>query len=188
MSDIECSHTGCKSKATETTRLWLIKPSNVSDKPVCWFHYKLRNTVDEYTPYFLLPVAFTCFILLPFSSMISVVASFLISIILTPILMILIPEILHRLYMNDISLVRTNITEIEEDNKDNICNCTSCQKQTDNGTWREVSRNIEVFGIPIKNKKKVQNFYCQNCYEEIYNNENTNCSDQKKQGCSYDLE
>lgn len=162
-----CSHNGCCEDATEKVTLWKIKPSNVSEKPVCEFHYNMRVFMEEYVPYVMFALVSIGTLVFPFNILISVLISLFCTILILPILLIC-TEIFRNIIKYRSKPLRTNINRVTEKNRGISRRCTKCQSEYEDGTWISISHTVELFRIPIRKKKNVKNFYCQECYISEY--------------------
>lgn len=181
MKKQKCSVHSCEFKASKTDTLWKVDPSNTSKKPTCKYHHSLKNLMQNpILPLLTIILAYVVSIGLV-SSIVSLfflpvfLFSFITSVLIVSVFLLLIEFSVRYFFMN-IPFLRRNITIKNEQGCLNSNKCLCCGKTECSGVWREYTKNLELFGTPIKTYKNGVNHYCENCYKEEFNDKDKSTS------------
>ena len=175
-----CQMKCCNREAYGTDTIWLVDPSNTSEKPVCRFHYTLRKLMESsafpalilFASYFLMLNVRTSESVLP--TMLILMSSFVFVSIVT-FSGLLIAEFIHRYICREIPILRENVTVTDEKGSLDGNECLECgDGNNETGVWTKYERTVEVLGVPIDTKNSGVNTYCsEECRNGIEKNEET---------------
>lgn len=161
----------CQFEASDTDKIWIVDPSNTSEKPVCKYHSYLQSTMENgITATIIFTLAAYASITLSGSSAILSIVIFFLSIVTAGLLMITLLMSLEfsvRYLFMDVPLLSVQRRVKKEKGTNDSHNCVNCEKDEDfEAVWKKYEKRLEFIGTPIKTYDEGINVYCESCQQE----------------------
>lgn len=162
----------CEFDAYDTDTMWIVDPSNISEKPVCKYHFYLQSIMESETvaasiilSSFAIPMAIfdsSSLILYSFS----MILSYMISMMVVLTIMISIEFIVRYVY-TDTPILSFQRKTKRERGMNASHECTGCGRNEEfEAVWKKYTKTLDLFGAPLKTYKEGTNVYCEECWEE----------------------
>lgn len=173
----ECSMAGCPREAHEshTRTIWKVTPDDVTDRPVCSYHYYVDRFMRDHGWVVIVPVWLLVLWLSTFFSMGSGIVAilkmfglFFISLIAVAIGFFFVMmgiELAHAWYYGDAPLlaIKTNVNTTNHELTDEHT-CVVCERRGScDGEWRRYQKGVAVFGVVLWPLSDNVNRYCEEC-------------------------
>lgn len=169
----------CQFEASDTSKIWIVDPSNTSEKPVCKYHSYIQSAMENgITATIIFTLAAYASITLSGSSAILSIIIFFLSIVTAGLLMITLLMSLEfsvRYLFMDVPLLSVQRRVKKEKGINDSHNCVNCEKGEDfAAVWKKYEKRLELIGMPIKTYDEGINVYCESCEAENSEDESTN--------------